>query len=72
VITLVVVSERVTAQTDSAVKADMRWQNGVAGRRVVVVSDNREVTKRVSNRTALERQTIAGDSPVGERCASSF
>ena len=66
------VSEQATAQTDSAAQADARWQNGVAGRRVVVVSNDREVTKYVFSRTVLERPAKEGDSPVDEKNMPSF
>ena len=45
----------------------MRWQSGVVGCSEVTIPRGREVTKYDSSRTVLERRTIAGDSPVGER-----
>ena len=72
VIAQVVVSERAIAQTYPAFKGDIRWQEGVVGHRVAVVSHSREVTKCVLNRTVLERRAIVGDSPVGEKDTPSF
>ena len=66
------VSEKATAQTDSAVQADTRWQNGVVGHQVVIVSNDREVTKYVFNRMVLERLAKVGDSPVDEKNIPSF